>query len=148
MRNALRALKTRAIPASQSNPVHDHDEVATANYSRATQHRQDAETLTAQLLRFIADRPGLKSAEIATEIVRTGFTGGQNPRKNVLTTLGYMVTKGRVRKDEAGRHYPVGEPRQLNLVAANAMAAGLTDHVWTVEEILGMMDARKPLQSN
>ena len=29
-----------------------------------------------------------------------------------------------------------------------AMAAGLTDHVWTVEEILGLMDPARLLHSN
>ena len=29
-----------------------------------------------------------------------------------------------------------------------AMAAGLTDHVWSVEEILGLMDPKKLLHSN
>jgi hypothetical protein len=28
-----------------------------------------------------------------------------------------------------------------------AMAAGLTDHVWTVEEILALMDPKRPLHS-
>jgi hypothetical protein len=29
-----------------------------------------------------------------------------------------------------------------------AMAAGLTDHVWTVEEILGLMDPQRLLHAN
>lgn len=38
--------------------------------------------------------------------------------------------------------------KQRGVKTTPAMAAGLTDHVWTVEEVLGLMDPARVLQSN
>ena len=49
---------------------------------------------------------------------------------------------------EAPKTLPPSERTEKNPETTPAMAAGLTDHVWTVEEVLERMDPNHPLHSN
>ena len=76
-------------------------------------------TLTDQLLAYVAGHPGKISGEIADDLLAHGFDSGQNPRKNILTTLAFIAGKGRVRKEADGRHYATGHPvQQPSLLAS------------------------------
>src|SRR5690348_10959884 len=88
-RNALKALKARAV-VSQPAPIQQTDTSAPPDYVRPSV-RRETPTLTEQLLAFITEKPGLPSTVIADTLVANGFNGGQNPRKNVLTTIGNMI---------------------------------------------------------
>ncbi len=67
-------------------------------------------TLTDQVVQYVYDHPGLDSAAIATAIeaefdARGEKVGGADARKTLLTTLGAVVKKKRVRRDDNGLHY-------------------------------------------
>lgn len=96
-REALRSLRGLAVSFPEVSPA------SLANRPK---------TLTDTVVDFVYDHPGLNSAEIAEAIeaefdARGKKVGGADARKTLLTTLGAVVQKGRVRRDADGRHYPV-----------------------------------------
>jgi hypothetical protein len=73
------------------------------------------QTLTNFVVDFVRDHPGLTSTEIAEMVIdayarQQKTIGGSDPRKSVLTTIGAVAQKQRIRKDADGRYYPRQAP--------------------------------------
>ena len=77
-------------------------------------------SLTDQLIAYVTEHPGMISGQIADDLIAGGFASGQNPRKNILTTLAFVASKERLRKEADGRHYAIDYPvQQPSLLAAD-----------------------------
>ena len=115
---------------------------------------------------FIVDAEGMVLGRLATEVAKIirgkhkpTFTPHMDTGDNVIII---NASKVRVTGKKAENHahavslhfmfYNYIRPHMTLTKAANgvkttpAMAAGLTDHVWTAEEVLELMDPKKPLQ--
>jgi hypothetical protein len=69
-------------------------------------------TLTDTVIAWVARSPGHSSTEVADAVLaeyasRHEKIGGSEPRKSVLTTIGALVTKGRIAKYADGMLWPV-----------------------------------------
>lgn len=88
-RDLLRSLRNRAVHVDPAT-------LATA----------PPKTLTDTVRDYVLDHPGLTGPEVTSAIEATGrVIGGSDPRKTISTTLGALVQKGRLRRDESGRHF-------------------------------------------
>jgi hypothetical protein len=70
------------------------------------------EPLTDRLVAFVRLYPGMSSAAIADGFIQEssgkGYPlGGKDPKKTIQTTLGALVSAGRLSKTPDGRHYAV-----------------------------------------
>lgn len=92
-RDTIRALRALAVTFPNSNGY-----VPTAK----------PPTLTDTVVEWVAKHPGQTSAEIRDGILGTGMKiGGADASKTLLTTIGAVVTKDRIRKDGEGKHWPL-----------------------------------------
>jgi len=64
---------------------------------------------TERIMEVINGQPGLKYGEVVTTAIEGLDTEAENPRRSVGSTLGSLVKRGKIHKDEEGRYYPVDE---------------------------------------
>lgn len=67
---------------------------------------QASSPLTAALLEYVQTHPGVKRPEVVKVAVTTVPTKSHDPKKNVQTRLGQLITRRRL-VDRGGRLYPV-----------------------------------------
>ena len=111
-RGLLQSLRQRAVPVgNQTAPVLLGPSRAAHPAAGHTPSSPPRIKLTDTVAEYVGAHPGLDSAAVADGVLANfgsgaSGIGGSDARKTLMTTLGNLVRRGRVVRDERGKHYP------------------------------------------
>jgi hypothetical protein len=92
-----------------SKPPDSKTAMPTQPQDESRPFRPKAKGPTERIMAVISTQPGLRYGEVVSTAIEGLETDATNPRRSVGSTLGSLVNRGKVRKDDEGRYFPVDE---------------------------------------